>query len=190
MRLPRSFSIAAALAVLAVFDFLVAAPASAEDRCLAKGKMQDQSFELRHCAVAMYDNASVTIWLTEKPLPADTVDTFHLNSYADLKGTSMSVALCPGGGKPAVNPKAVGDVAFEVAHAASPMVGQTFLFKAATAKDLKIEKLTGELKPGGKLAGKMKVDTKLDRGQAYSWDLDFDVTLPAKNAAAGMGCGQ
>ena len=101
----------------------------------------------------------------------------------------MSVALCPGGGKPAVNPKAVGDVAFDVKHAASPMVAQTFLFKAATAKDLKIEKLTGELKPGGKFAGKMKVDTKLDRGQPYSWDLDFDVTLPAKNAAAGMGCG-
>jgi hypothetical protein len=186
MRLHRSHSLAL-VAALAVFPV---AGASAEDRCLARGKMQDQSFELRHCAVAMYDNASVTIWLTEKPLPAETVDTFHLNSYADLKGTAMSVALCPGGGKPAVNPKAVGDVAFDVNHAASPMVSQSFLFPAKTSRDLKIEKLTGELKPGGKLAGKMKVDTKLDRGQAYSWELEFDVTLPAKNAAAGMGCGQ
>ena len=182
MRLPRI-----ALAALLTG---AAARVSAEDRCLARGKMQDQTFELRQCAVAMYDNASVTIWLTEKPLPADKVDTFHLNSYADLKGTSMSVALCPGGGKPVVDPKAVGDVAFDVSHAASPMVAQSFLFPAKTSKDLKIEKLTGELKPGGKLAGKMKVSTKLDRGQAYSWDLEFDVTLPAKNAAAGMGCGR
>lgn len=183
MRLPR-------LAIAALLVAGTAARAAAEDHCVARGKMQDQSFELRHCAVAMYDNASVTIWLTEKPLPADKVDTFHLNSYAELKGTAMSVALCPGGGKPAVNPKAVGDVAFEVNHAASPMVSQTFLFPAKTSKDIKIEKLTGELKPGGKLAGKMKVDTKLDRGQPYSWDLEFDVTLPAKNAAAGMGCGK
>ena len=49
----------------------------------------------------------------EQPLPAETLDTFHLNSYADLKGTSMSVALCPGGGKPAANPKA----------GAAPLVG-------------------------------------------------------------------
>ncbi len=174
-----------ALALLAAG---AAALAAAQDRCLVKGKMQDQSFELKSCAVAMYDNAGVTLWLTEKPLPAATVDMFQLNSYADLSGTSMSIGFCPGGGKPVADPKAAGSVEFVVEHASSPMLMQSFVFKP-TDKDLKIEKLSGDLKPGGKLLGKMKVSTKLDQGQAYSWDVDFDVTLPAKAAAAGPGCG-
>ena len=174
-----------ALAVLAASATTVAA----ENRCLVKGKMQDQSFELKSCAAALYDNKGATIWFTEKPLPAETLDTFHLNSYADLSGTSMSLSLCPGGNKSVVDPKAATNVAFEVEHAATPMVAQSFLFDPGKTPDLKIEKLSGELKAGGRLVGKMKVSTKLDRGQAYSWDADFDVTFPAKLAAAGPGCG-
>src|SRR5262245_6398485 len=163
--------------------------AAAENRCLVKGKMQDQSFELKSCTAAIYDNKGVTIWFTEKPLPAATVDTFRLNSYADLSGTAMSLGFCPGGNKSVAAPKAATSVAFEVEHASSPMVAQSFLFDPGKTPDLKIEKLSGELKPGGRLVGKMKVNTKLDRGQAYSWDADFDVTFPAKLAAAGPGCG-
>ena len=161
---------------------------SAEDRCLVKGKMQDQSFELKSCAVAMYDNKGVTIWFTEKPLPAATVETFQLNSYADISGTAMSMGFCPGGNKSVADPKAARSVEVGVEHASSPMLQQNFLFKPPTDKDLKIEKLSGDLKPGGRLVGKMKVNTKLDQGQTYSWDADFDVTLPAKAAAAGPGC--
>jgi hypothetical protein len=76
----------------------IAGRAAAADTCSVKGKMETQSFELKSCAVAMYDNAGVTLWLTEKPLPAETVAMFQLNSYADLSGTSMSIGFCPGGG--------------------------------------------------------------------------------------------
>src|SRR5262245_52569311 len=78
---------------------------AAENHCLVKGKMQDQSFELKSCAAALYDNKGATIWFTEKPLPAATLDTFHLNSYADLSGTSMSLGFCPGGHKSVADPK-------------------------------------------------------------------------------------
>ena len=163
--------------------------AFAEDRCLVKGKMQTQSFELKSCAVAMYDNKGVTIWFTEKPLSAAEVEKFQLGSYADLSGTAMYMGFCPGGNTSVADPKAARSVEVGVEHASSPMLMQNFLFKPPADKDLKIEKLSGELKPGGHLVGKMKVSTKLDQGQAYSWDADFDVTLPAKGAAAGPGCG-
>ena len=179
------FHRAAALALLAA----AASNAAAEDKCLARGKMQDLAFELKSCAVAMYDEKGVTIWFTEKPLPAATVDMFHLNSYADLSGTAMSIGFCPGGSKGVVDPKAVGSVEVVVEHAASPMVQQSFLFNPNKDKDLKLTKLTGELKPGGRLAGKMTMNTKLDQGQPYSVEADFDLTLPTKAAAAGPGCG-
>jgi len=174
---------------LVLFAAGASAPAFAEDRCLVKGKMQNQSFELKSCAAAMYDNKGVTIWFTEKPLPAATVDMFQLNSYADLTGTAMYIGFCPGGNKSVADPKAAKSVEVAVEHASSPMLQQNFLFDPAKTGDLKIEKLSGDLKPGGRLVGKMKVNTKLDQGQAYSWEADFDVTLPTKAAAAGPGCG-
>jgi hypothetical protein len=173
---------------LALLAAAAASGAAAENKCFAKGKMQDQAFELKACAVAMYDNKGVTIWFTEKPLPAETVDTFHLNSYADLSGTAMSLSLCPGGNKGVVDPKNATNVYVEVEHAASPMVAQSF-GDLSKDKGFKLTKLTGELKPGGRLVGKMTMNTKLDRGQPYSVDADFDVTFPAKAAAAGPGCG-
>jgi hypothetical protein len=176
---------AAALSLLAA---AAASSAAAEDKCFAKGKMQEHAFELKSCAVAMYDNKGVTIWFTEKPLQTATVDTFHLNSYADLTGTSMSLSLCPGGNKGVVDPKNATNVYVEVEHAASPMVAQSF-GDLSKDKGFKLTKLTGELKPGGRLAGKMTMNTKLDRGQPYSVEAEFDVTLPAKAAAAGPGCG-
>jgi hypothetical protein len=166
-----------------------ATSAAAEDRCLVKGKMQNQSFELKSCAAALYDNKGVTIWFTEKPLPAATLDTFRLSSYADLSGTAMYVSFCPGGNKSVADPKTKASYEWSVEHASSPMLMQSFLFDSPTDPAQKIEKLTGELKPGGRLAGKIKVSTKLDQGQLYSWDAEFDVTLPAKLAAAGPGCG-
>ena len=69
------------------------------------------------------------------------------------------------------------------------MVQQSFLFNPNKDKDLKLTKLTGELKPAGCLAGKMTMNTKLDQGQPYSVEADFDLTLPTKAAAAGPGCG-
>lgn len=182
MKHPRILAVAALAAS-------IAGPARAADKCSARGMMQDQSFKLEACAIAWYpDQNSVAIWFTEKPLSADALKTFHLGSYADLKGTAMSFAFCPGGGKAKADPKAVKDVEAAVNHAASPMVQQNWLFKPGD-KGLKIEKMSGEMKPGGRLVGRMTVKTTLDQGQAYSWEADFDVAMPAQTAAAGLSCG-
>ena len=53
---------------------------------------------------------------------------------------------------------------------------------------MKIEKLSGDLKIGGRLAGKI-TGAKKEGEQPYSWDVDFDLALPAKAAAAGPSCG-
>jgi hypothetical protein len=50
-------------------------------------------------------------------------------------------------------------------------------------KDFKVEKLAGDVKPGGTLAGRIT-----GRRAKTSWALDFDVNLPSKDAAAGMTC--
>ena len=177
---------AVALSLLAAAS---AAFAAGENKCLAKGKMQDHAFELKSCAVAMYDNKGVTIWFTEKPLPADTLENFHLSSYADLSGTAMSLSLCPGGNKGVVDPKNATNVYVEVEHAASPMVAQSF-GDLSQDKGFRLTKLSGELKPGGRLTGKFTMNTKLDyQPLPYSVDAEFDVTFPAKAAAAGPGCG-
>ena len=52
-------------------------------------------------------------------------------------------------------------------------------------KDFKVEKMTGEIMPGALLSGKINGS----RGKT-SWNLDFAVTLPAKDAAAGRTCGK
>jgi hypothetical protein len=52
-------------------------------------------------------------------------------------------------------------------------------------KDYRVERMTGEIKPGAVLSGKIVGS----RGNT-SWNLDFDVTLPATDAAAGMSCGK
>jgi hypothetical protein len=62
------------------------------------------------------------------------------------------------------------------------------VFDLPKDKELKIEKLSGDLKPGGRLSGRMKGSKKSD-GLDYSWDFDFDLRLPGKSAAAGPACG-
>ena len=52
-------------------------------------------------------------------------------------------------------------------------------------KDFKVERMTGDVRPGGRLSG--KVSGRRDR---TTFNLDFDVTLPAKDAAAGLSCGK
>lgn len=49
------------------------------------------------------------------------------------------------------------------------------------------ERLVGELKKGGKLAGKI---TGSIAGQKppFNWDLDFDLSLPQSAAGAGPSC--
>ncbi len=167
----------------------VAGGASAADKCSAHGKMEKETFELRTCAVAFYPSQnSVTIWFTEKPLSAEALEKFEIGSYADLQGTAVSFSFCPGGGKAKADPKAAKDVEASVRHAASPMLQQSWVFSPGD-KALKIEKMSGELKPGGRLAGRITVKKTLDQGQVYAYEADFDVTLPKRTAAAGLSCG-
>jgi hypothetical protein len=69
----------------------------------------------------------------------------------------------------------------------SPMGLQDVLALPAQKANLKIAKLSGELKAGGRLAGKITGSKSVDE-KLYSWDLDFDLALSAKAAAAGPGC--
>ncbi len=52
-------------------------------------------------------------------------------------------------------------------------------------KDFQVEKMTGEVKPDGVLSG--KIAGNLDK---TTFTFDFELNLPAKEAAAGMSCGK
>jgi hypothetical protein len=68
-------------------------------------------------------------------------------------------------------------------HAKSPLAGIQRVVEAP--KDFKVAKMVGDLSPGGTLSG--KIVGNLDK---TSFDFDFDVNLPTKDAAAGMSCGK
>jgi hypothetical protein len=93
------------------------------------------------------------------------------------------IMFCPGGGKPTASAGAVKSIDINTNHAKSPMVGIQRVVEAP--RDFKVEKMAGEVKAGGTLSG--KVSGSLDK---TSFTFDFDVNLPAKEAAAGMGCGK
>jgi hypothetical protein len=188
MRTPRPLSLSRCL-LLTLLAAGIAGRAGAKDHCSVKGTMEGQSFKLDHCAIAFYEGAnSVTIWFTEKPLTAEELATFHLNSYAKQTGTMISFGFCPGGGKPVPSVSAVRDVEITVSHTSSPMLTQNWVLNASKDKDLKIEKLAGNLTQSGRLSGRIAAKKTLDQGQVYTWDADFDLELPARAAAAGLGC--
>jgi len=190
MRTTRAHGVILAVVVLG------AAAVRAEDRCSAKGSMGGKAFAMTHCAAAVYDGQkSVSLWFSEKPIPADEIETFHISSYpknrdADNKPrTTLALGFCQGEGKAAASPGAVKTVEFDLTDASNPMLSQTWLFDFPKDKDLKFEKLSGEVKPGGKLTGRATGKKKRDDGMLYDWQIDFDVTLPARAAGGGMGCG-
>jgi hypothetical protein len=171
----------------------IASAAHAADKCIAKANIGGKAVTFKNCAVAVYDNSGATIWFTDAPLSADELSTFQLNSdakttYTDNKmRTMLSLAFCPGGGKATASAAAVKSVEV-VANEVTPGAWQSFVFSLPGDKaNLKIEKLSGELKPGGRLMGKVTGGKKEGERQ-YSWDADFDVALPEKSAAAGPGC--
>ena len=174
---------------------LAASAARAADKCVAKATIAGKAVVLKSCAVALYEGGnSVTLWLTDSPISADELSTFQLNSaakttYADHRmRTMLSLAFCPGGGKATPSVAAVKSVEI-VANESTPGAWQSFVFHLPDDKaNLKIEKLSGDSKTGGRLAGKI-TGAKKEGERPYSWDVDFDVALPAKAAAAGPGCG-
>jgi hypothetical protein len=174
----------------------LAATARADDKCSAKLVIGGKPVSLKNCEVAMYDEKGVTLVFMEAPISAEEATAFQWNSYPKDKDaggkarTMISLGFCPGGGKTATpSPGAVPSVEMSINHATSPMLGRQWVFDLPKDKAVfKIEKLSGNLALGGKLAGRMTGGKKSDE-VSYSWEIDFDVQLPKKAAAAGPGCG-
>lgn len=165
------------------------ASASRPDRCSATGLMEGEKFTANHCVVSLYgDQHSVAIWFNEDAITPDEADRFRISSYADdSKGgkprTLVRIMFCPGGGATTASPAAVKSIDVNTNHARSPMAGLQRV--AQSPKDFKVEKMTGEIKPGSMLGGRIVGGMGMTK-----WTFDFDVTLPEKDAAAGMTCGK
>jgi hypothetical protein len=168
--------------------------ARGEDSCLVKATFGGKAVTLKHCAAAMYDEKGVTLFFNEDPIPAEEAAAFQMNSYPkdrDASGkprTMMTLGFCPGGAGQAPSPGAVKSIEMSLNSSSSPMLGRQWVFDLPADKALKIQKLSGSLKLGGRLAGKITGAKKSD-DLDYSWDIVFDLALPAKAAAAGPSCG-
>lgn len=178
------------------FVFVCSAPAFAADKCKVVAVLSGTPVTMKHCAAAVFDDEhSVTLYFSDTLFTMKELDTFHISSYATDKTvdgkprTMMHFSFCPGGGKPAASAAAVKTVETSVNLASSFMASRQWVFELPKDKAiLKIEKLTGNAVPGGKLSGRI-TGGKTSDGQKYSWEADFEVTLPSKSAAAGNGCG-
>ena len=169
---------------------LLASIASAEDKCLFKGSYGGKAVALKNCAVAFFDGKAVTIWFTEEAVAGDELDTFRISSYPKNKDaqnktrTMFSLSFCV---PPKPSPAGVKEVSMETSHAASPMLQQSWVLDYPAEKDVKVVKLAGDPKPGGRLSGKL-TGSKKEQDRQFAFDADFDVQLPQKQAAAGLSC--
>ena len=103
--------------------------------------------------------------------------------------TTIHFGFCPGGGKLVPSPASVKLVEMSVTIGNSPFLGFQNTYELPKDKSVvNIEKLSGDLKLGGRLAGRI-TGGRMSDGKKYSWDVDFDMKLPAKAAFAGQGCG-
>jgi hypothetical protein len=178
------------------FLLALAAPVLAQDTCSVKAVLGGKAVLMKHCAVSLYDSEhSVSLYFSDAPFTPKEVEAFQEYSNPSDKDaagkprTAMHFAFCPGAGKPVVGAAAVKSVETGIDVAGSPFLGRNWVFDLPKDKDiLKIEKLSGELKPGGRLTGRI-IGGKLSDGLKYSWEADFDFHLPAKSAFGGLGCG-
>jgi len=172
---------------------LFAATAHAQNKCSATGVMAGEKFVTNNCAVALEnDEHSVTIWFNESPISAKEMEDFQSSAFASptkdgKERTMLLVAFCPGGGKVAASAGSIKSIDLALTHAKSAMAGAQWVIKAP--KEFKVDTISGDLKPGGKLVGKITGSRSSD-GRPYSWDLAFDLMLPGKSAASGVACGK
>lgn len=163
-------------------------PVTAE-KCSATGSMEGEKFSATHCAVAwLPDERSVAIWFNEQPISSAEVDAFQTSAYAGAEKegrqrTLLQIGFCPGGGAAKAAPGFVKTLDFNSNHAKSPLAGVQWSLEAP--KDFRVDALSGELKPGGMLAGHI---TGSHAKTVFT--IDFAVLLPTKTAAAGMTCRQ
>jgi hypothetical protein len=186
MRFARNHVDISCRLAIAVLLSAVALGAQAQNRCSASGRLGGEKFAANHCAAAVYGK-SVAIWFNENPIPAQEVEAFQASGeVADtIEGKQRTLVLirfCPGGGATTASAAAVKTIDLHTNHAKSPLRGIQWTVKSP--RDFKAGTMTGEIKPAGTLAGRI----------AGSWgkttfNLDFDVKLPAKEASSGVACG-
>ena len=168
--------------------------ASAEDVCLVNAVIGGKPAVMKNCAAAVMDSRGLTLWFSESPIGAEEKARFEMNSYpkdTDPDGkprSMMSLAFCPGGGKPQADVAAVKTVEMSISHASSAILQRQWVFELAQGSELKIERLSGTLEAGGRIAGRITGGKTSDLLK-YSWEADFDLALPQGNALAGPGCG-
>jgi len=166
-----------------------AAAARAPDRCTASGSMDGNSFTISRCAVALLpDQHSVTIWFNEDAITPAERAAFETSAYAEDKKdgkprTQLIAMFCPGGGSAQASTGAVRSVDLNTSYAKAPLAGMQWVAEAP--KELKVERMSGNVEPGGALSGRI-----VGSHGKTSWTLDFDVALPMHEAAAGMTCGK
>ena len=186
MKIATAIVLAAALAAIPT-------GALAQNKCKAKGVMGGQAFDLAHCEVAYYESSQgVTIWFSSTPITQEEREFFQLSSSEDRfkKGRTMvHVGFCPGGGSATASPATAKSVELGFKHATVMDLGtqDQWVLEPAKDKSIKIEKLAGDMKKGGKLAGRI-TGAIPNKKPPFSWDLEFDLTLPQKAAGAGPGC--
>ena len=165
------------------------ATAPVRTRCSATGSMGGEKFTATHCVASLYgDQRSVAIWFNEDAITPQEAESFQTSSYADgAKGgkqrTMAIIMFCPGGGKETASAAAVKSIDLNTNHAKAPMAGIQRVVQAP--RDFKVEKMAGDVKPGGALSG--KIAGNLDK---TTFTFDFELNLPTRDAAAGMSCGK
>jgi hypothetical protein len=172
---------------IAIFLSAFALGAQAQNRCSATGVMGTEKFAANNCTVALYEH-SVAIWFNENPISAQEAEEFRSSTEVEDKKdgkqrTLARIIFCPGGGGATASAAAVKTIDLHTNHAKSPLVGIQWTVKSP--KDFKVVKLSGEIKPGGALAGNI-----VGSWGKTKFNFDFDVKLPAKEASAGVSCGK
>jgi hypothetical protein len=177
--------------LLAAFGLLVpAVSGQAEATCSARGVMAGEAFSLDHCAAAILPGEnSVTLWFNEAPIEPEEKAAFAMSAYAGTsrdgrERTMVLAAFCPGGGAAAASASAVRSIDMGLNHARSPMAGRQWVVEAPA--DFEVERTAGEVVPGGRLSG--RITGRRSSDGPYTWDLTFDVILPAQEAASGVAC--
>jgi hypothetical protein len=149
--------------------------------------MGGEKFAATHCIASLYgDQHSVAIWFNEDAITPEEADGFRTSSYADSttggkQRTLAVIMFCPGGGSETASAQAVRSIDLNTNHSRSPMAGIQRVLQSP--KDFKVEKMTGEVKPDGLLSG--KISGGIDK---TTFTFDFELSLPSKDAAAGMSC--
>ena len=184
----------AILPALAAAVLLASAqPAFAQGKCSAKGVMAGEKFDLVNCEVAYYAGSNgVTLWFSSTPITAEERSFFQLSSTNDKfkQGRTMvTLGFCPGGGSATPSPATAKSMEIVFRHATVRDLGpqDQWVLEPKTDKQIKVERLSGDLKKGGKLTGKI-TGAIAKSPKPFNWDLEFDVTLPQNAAGAGPGC--